>query len=130
MCDYYIVEGQDPEYLTAESVEEAVNEYIESPDFFHAQNTNTLPAIISVQGYKKMALSKDDPSFTYAFEQLMESIDEELNPQGEIEQPSEIEVAYKAFVKTFVDKYSVWSCEPHGETIPVSLKEYFKKGDS
>jgi len=77
-----------------------------------------------------MVLSKDDPSFTYAFEQLMESIDEKLNPQGEIEQPSEIEVAYEAFVKTFVDKYPVWSCEPQGENILVCLKEYLDKRDS
>jgi|GEM_PF-4776275 len=29
--------------------------------------------------------------------------------------------------KSLVDKYDVWSCEPHGENIPVSLKEYLDK---
>lgn len=129
MPDFYIVTEMDPERLTATTQDEAIEAYLDSAEYAHAELNNKLPEVIQIQAYKKMVLSEDNGLFAFAFEQLNESIDEEFNPQGELKQDAEIAAAYQAFVKLYVEKYNVWSCEPYGETVSVNLRERIEKRD-
>jgi len=114
--DFYAV--GDKEHLNATTVEEAVEEFLE--DIF----PDEAPDHVMVQGYVRLELKETHNSFSHCFDYMMECIDEEYNPEGETSPPPEIKEAFDKFVKVFVEKYPVWSCEEHGEPVRVDKKDY------
>lgn len=109
------------EQLWATQIDDAVTEWLEE-----CEEDFELPDHVMVQGYKEMELTEKHNAFGRALEELFETIGEEYDPMGETASPPPIEIedAFKAFVKVFVEKYPIWSCEKCGDPIRVDNEDF------
>lgn len=115
----------DTEVLRHETVDEAVTAFIEelgSKDVF-----GILDEPLSVYGYERM--EPDELKYgASVLDFLLESIDETYgNPEGNpYDVTKEMKDASEVFVKTVIEEYSSWACEPVTE-IKVNVREWVKK---
>jgi hypothetical protein len=109
----------DPEILNANTVEEAIEEYLESIE------PDQAPKTLIVKGYKPREI--DQNYFNNTLEQLGENLaDEYGDPSGDRDEPIPLSaiVLWTAFCEQIKTHYRVWSCVETGEIVEVKTSEY------
>lgn len=122
MSKFYAIADSFPEILSHTEPEDAVQEWAE--DFPRDED---VPDSVMVQGYNPIVLDASNPAFSYMFDRLFESLDEELDPEGNMlnEKNEEIIKAFNSFKSAVVKHYKVWSCEEDGKPFLVQVdREY------
>jgi hypothetical protein len=107
----------NPELLNSSTVEEAIEEYLESIE------PDRAPKTLIVKGYKPKEINQN--YFNDALQQLEESLaDEYGDPENSTPIPKSAEVLWAAFCCEVKKNYRVWSCVETGEVVEVKTSEY------
>lgn len=110
---------RDSERLTCESVDEAVEEYLDAVPMYE------WPETLTVRGFEPQAATYDGDT---VLERMLEHLDEEYgDPDGDPTEPTEeMKAAADAFVTVVLAGYRSWACE-ECETVDVNVREWVKE---
>ncbi len=117
---YYAV--GEVERMTATSIQEAVEEFIED------REPDEIPETVEVQGYVPMEIS--DNVFKSALERLAEDLaDEYIDPDwcDSTDLPKSAMPHWEKFTEAIKKDYFVWWCEQHGKPIKVNVADYVEQ---
>lgn len=110
---------EDDEYLSHETIEEAVEAWA---DDLHP---GPLPETVTVYGFARMELPTTERLASEALARLLEWMDEEYgDPHGATEPTPTMEAAAFAFAQTFRAEYVPWACE-QVERRTVRVADYY-----
>lgn len=113
----------DVERLSAETIEEAVNNYAQE---YLGPDEDLRREKVMVQPYKRGAVS--DRIFQGALESIAECIQEDHgDPCGDPPVFSEKALEhFEAFKKQFLSDYTPWQCDPAGDAFEVTVGYYYE----
>lgn len=117
----------DPEILTAETIDEAVENYIEEHEGCLSE---LLDVTVDVQPYRRASVS--DCFFDDQLKCIKERLIEDYgDPESyyDFDLSDEAEDLYKKFTDQVRQDFQPWLCEPAGSAIKVKLREYIAEAD-
>lgn len=119
-AEYYCV--GDKEYITTDSVEEAIQEWYDST----YREEDPAPERVAITAWSTQTVSKDSKIFEWNLESLYECLDENYGCEetaGDYELSDEAKLLWEAFVAQVAKEYPVAQLKQVGE-FWVEVKDY------
>jgi len=115
---YYAI--GDPEHMVATDIDGAIEEWLEDVAILE----EAVAADVVIKRYKPIQLTPDHNIFNRAFEDLMQTLDEEFgDPEGDgIKITDGMKQAMNTFAEVIITEYPVWACEEIGGPVKYHLE--------